>query len=115
MDEYNSSSLPHPEWNRNFTADQLTDLEKVYVRTRADRIRAAMFPETLLGIAQQQGEEIVQFVQKFLSDLNFVQKRPNKFNFYQPKTKILNALYLLLNTSKVTKPQWVALQNQRKC
>ena len=63
MDEYNSNSLPHPEWNRNFTGDQLTDLEKVYVRTRADRIRAAMFPETLLGIAQQQGEEIVPSTQ----------------------------------------------------
>ena len=61
MDDYH----PHQEWQRQFTTDQLTELEQVYVRTRADRIRAAMFPETLPGIAQQQGDEIIPSTQYF--------------------------------------------------
>jgi len=35
------------EWQREFTHEQVSDLNHELVRTRADRIRAAMFPETL--------------------------------------------------------------------
>ena len=65
-----STKLPddqpiHAEWKREFTLNQLSDLENTYIRTRADRIRAAMFPETLPGIAQAQGEEIIPSTQYF--------------------------------------------------
>jgi len=35
------------EWQHEFTQEQVSDLNRDMVRTRADRIRAAMFPETL--------------------------------------------------------------------
>lgn len=60
-----SDNNVHQEWKREFTVDQLSELENIYVRTRADRIRAAIFPETLPGIAQAQGEDIIPSTQYF--------------------------------------------------